>query len=502
MSRLRSGVILLLLAIPFALYGAWQARTISHLDGNDPVSPGQKKLPGKDQLAAARIKSEKLTGEVRALEAVALQFRQPTASDRVDDEVCKALLKEFAARSADLTDLDKFLSDVSAPKYAGALKSKYEDWQKSKESLAAAAKAIEDWFANSAMTIDGPEAAVQAVAGFQQLLSKYSADGRFADRNRIAAWKALCRVEVMKALENAAREPFAKVLNLPLPLPAESESADVKKALGAPRAIREQMRLLKNELDQIEESRITLPERAQREVKAARSRADDWAAKEALLALFADPEPLTAPARAAEWLARIDAEFRKTQVESERGVFRKKVQQFCDAFIPASARLDAFVLIKGDKVPRSGVSIDYASDAGTKRLTDSLNDVNELNFTTRYPNPDRIVWANGNKFTGTFSVLQPTAKSLVARDFALARAGLTLWSAQTVAQLKKKCEGADRKVDEQEVRRGLVDELVGVSPAGVPGRLVWTAENSRIWMRLNVLADAMGKFPALFESAH
>ncbi|HEV3437260.1 MAG TPA: hypothetical protein VG122_07870, partial [Gemmata sp.] len=58
----------------------------------------------------------------------------------------------------------------------------------------------------------------------------------------------------------------------------------------------------------------------------------------------------------------------------------------------------------------------------------------------------------------------------------------------------------DKKVEEKMVSHGLLDELVGIAPPGTPGRMVWTKENSRIWTRITVLSDAMGKFPALFES--
>jgi hypothetical protein len=151
-------------------------------------------------------------------------------------------------------------------------------------------------------------------------------------------------------------------------------------------------------------------------------------------------------------------------------------------------------------VPRNEVTIEYDSDAKSKPLSDNPNELNEFDFKTRFMNPDRIVWANGSKFTGMLEELQPTAKSSIARDFALVREVVTNWSMKTVAQLKMKCEGEDKKVEEKMVRRGLMDELVGIGPPDTPGRMVWTKANSKIWTRLTVLSDAMGKFPALFES--
>jgi hypothetical protein len=498
---MKSGFLVLLLALPVLAYVAWQVRAMSHLDvlASDP--PAEKAAQSREQLAMMRMRAEKWANDVRTLEATALQYRQPTPGDVVFDGDCQSALKSLAARSADLTDLNKFLSDVSSPKYDGALKSKYEGWQESKEKLARDARAIDEWFVNSLAGIDGPESAAVAVNSFQKLLSTYASDTRFSDSNKVAAWKVQCRVEVIKALDAVAKEPYAKVLNLPLPLPAENESQDVRKALGAPRAIAEQVRLLKIELNQVEDARLTLPERLSKDVKAAQRRADEWAAKEELLALFADPEPLNKPARVGEWLARVETQFNRTQTDGERGLIRKKVQQFCAAFIPSSARLDSLVLIKGEETPRSGVTIEYDSDAKSQPLTDLLDDLNEFNFKNRYANPDRIVWANGSKFTGTFDVLQPTPKTLAARDYATARGAIAVWSAKELAYLKARCEGEGKPAPEQAARRAYLDQLVGYAPPNSPGRPVWTKDNSRLWMRLTALSEAMEKFPTLFEAS-
>jgi hypothetical protein len=237
------------------------------------------------------------------------------------------------------------------------------------------------------------------------------------------------------------------------------------------------------------------------DAKDAIKRSSEWAAKEELLALFADPEPLNNPAKANDWIARVGNEFAKTQSDSGRSLIRKKVQQFCAAFIPIAAKLDSEVLIDGKLVARDGVTIEYRSDAKTKHLTDNPDDLNEFNFKTRFLYPDRIVWANDSKYTGTFDALQPTLKSQVARDFTQFRAAVTYWSLKELTQLIMKCEGEDKKVEEKKVRHGLIDELIGISPAGSPGRMEWTKANSKIWTRLTVLSGAMGKFPTLFEAS-
>jgi hypothetical protein len=500
MSVLKSGAILLLLAIPFFLYGAWQVQGVTNLNLIAADPPADKGLPSKEQIAANKAAAEKWGGDVRTVESVAFQFRQPGPGDFVSDSDCKNFMKTVAARSADLNDLEKFLSDVGSPKYEGSLKSQYEDWQASKEKLAKAGKAIDDWFVNGLSSIDGPDSATQAVKSFDQLLGKYTNDSRFFDSTKAAVWKVQCRIEVIKSLENVAKEPYNKVLNLPLPLPSESDSPDVKKALGAPRAIRDQVRALTVELNQVEDSRITLPTRVLMDVKDAKSRADEWAAKEELLEIFADPEPLNNPVKAGEWLSKIEVQFTKTQTPSGKSLIRKKVQQFCNAYIPFAAKLDPKVLIKGELTPRISVTIEYNSDAKTKPLSDSPDGLNEFNFRDSYLNFDKIVWDQGQKFTGTPGSLQPTPKSIAARDFTRARADVTNWSNKEVTQLKSKCEGEDKKVEEKMARRGLMDELVGISATGAAGRQAWTEASTKIWTRLTVLSEAMGKFPALFQS--
>src|SRR5262249_10571888 len=70
MTRLKSGILVLLLAAPFALYAAYQAQSAVPADliGND--APSEKGLPAKEQLTAEAAKTEKWSGEVRKVSAV------------------------------------------------------------------------------------------------------------------------------------------------------------------------------------------------------------------------------------------------------------------------------------------------------------------------------------------------------------------------------------------------------------------------------------------------
>ncbi len=354
MSVLKSGAIFLLLAIPFFAYAAWEIRGVTHLDSIVSVPPSTRGLPTKEQIAVEKSAADRWENDVRAVESVAFQFRQPGASDTVTDGDCKSLMKAIASRSADLSDLDKFLSEVASPNFEGALKNKYEDWQSSKDKLAQVAKDIERWLVNSLSGIDSSASANQAVKSFEKLLDNYTKEGRFYDPNKAASWGIQGRLKVIEALENAAKEPYNKVLNLPLPLPSENDSPDVKKALGAPRAVLAQVQELANLLKSIEDKRLNLPDRVLAEAKDAIKRSSEWAAKEELLALFADPEPLENPIKAGEWLAKVEMQFTKTQTDGGRSLIRKKVQQYCTAFIPFAAKLDSVVLIKGEEVPRRG----------------------------------------------------------------------------------------------------------------------------------------------------
>jgi hypothetical protein len=501
MSALKSGALILLLAIPFFAYGAWQVRGITHLDMIVSDPPLDKGAPSKEKIAAVKSATEKWEGDIRTLEMVAFQFRQPEASDTVADNDCKNLIKLIAARSADLNDLSVFLSDVGSPKYEGKLKSKYEEWQASKEKLEKAAKEIEKWLVNTPTGIDGAAPASEAVKSFEKLLDNYTKkESQFYDPTKAAAWAVQGRIKVIEALESAAKEPYIKVLNQPLPLPAEADDPNVKKALGAPRAILIQVRELTTVLKNIEDKRLNLPDRVLGEAKDAIKRSSEWAAKEELLALFADREPLKNPAKAGDWFKKVNNEFTRTQSETGRSLIRAKVQQFCAAFIPAAAKLDDVVLIENKEVARKEVIIKYNSDGKEQKLTDSLNELNEFNFKTSFLNFDQITWNKGQQFRGRAEVLQPTQKSQIARDFTQAREVVINWSVKELTHLKMKCEGEDKKVEEKMVRRGLLDKLVGITPPGTPGLLDWTTANSKIWTRLTVLSDAMGKFPALFET--
>jgi hypothetical protein len=502
MSGLRSGAIVLLLAIPFGLYVAWQLNVYTRVDLAGTDAPAEKGLPTKDQLTDRKAKTEKWANDVRKAGAVAYQFRAPTADDTPTDEDCSALVRAAGVRSADLTDLEKFLSRIANPVFTGKLKDRYKGWYDETESLRVAASAIEAWFDDRTPVIDGQVAADDFTKKFNTLLEAYTKNNSiFMDRGAVAGWRVRLTARIIEGLSDAAKGPYKRVLDLPLPLPAEDKSADVRTAIGALREMKVQLERLDKAVNQAKTDNITLSDKA----VAARSRATDtakeWAAGDELLGLFADPELFTDPNKAASWLPKVQDQLNKTQTDAGRELIRKKVQQFCEAYVPKVAHLDSEVLLRGKKEPRASVTIEYDSDAKSQPLTDLPSTLNEFNFQKYHKNFDRIVWGmNGSLFTGIVDALQPTPKSVVARDFTQARADVTTWSLMTLTQLKMKCEGEGVQV-KQEESRALLDELVGANAQKEKesGRK-WTKENTRIATRLSALAGAMAKYPMLFEA--
>jgi hypothetical protein len=500
MSGLKSSAIVLLVAIPFGLYVAWQVQKVTTGDLLVSEAPSEKGVPGKEQLATTRAKAERWVGEVRKASAVVYQFRAPGADDTTADAECTALVRATGTRAADLSDLEKFLSRIANPQFTGKLKDRYKSWYDETEELRLAAASIEQWFDDRRPVIDSATAAGAITAQFNKLLEPYtSKNSIFMDRGLVAGWRVRVIARIVEGLSDAVRGPYKRVLELPLPLPVAEKNEDVRTATGALREMKAQVERLDRAAAQARTDGITIPEKAQSARTRALDAVKEWAAGDELLALFADPELLTDPNKAATWLPKVQEQLGYTQSAAGRAMIRKKVQEFCEAYVPKQARLDSEVLLQGIREQRSGVEITYASDAGTKPLTDLPDGLNEFNYTKQFKNFDRVEW--GSKFTGTPGALKPTPKSLVARDFSLARTDVTTWSPAAVNRLKMKCEAEAAGV-KQEERRALLDELVGFTPspnAKEPDR-AWTKDNTKLLTRLAALSTAMAKHPALFDA--
>lgn len=512
MSRMKSGAILLLLLIPFGLYCAWQVQSVTSADLSAAEPPSEKGLPGKDQLAAGKAKAEKWAGDVKRASAVTMQYRAPTAEDAIEDAGSKSLATAVASRAADLTDLEKFLSDAENPNFTGTakLQAKYKEWQESKKRSAKAEQAVTTWLGNPLPSaVESSAVANTTMKGFEELVTEYRNASVFADLGKAELWRIEARLKVIQSLDGEARAPYAEAMKLTLPFPKNHPT--VAKAVGAPAAIREQVQLLKDDLERADDAKRTVPGRLTKAAAEAVAKDGEWAAKAELLALFADPALFTDPKKAGEWIPRIQTQFNKAQ--SERDEIKRKVKQFCDAYIPKSVRLDASVIIEkagvaGKPEPRSGVSVTYDSDAKTQKLTDSLerDQLNEFNYLELYKDPDTI-WSAGGSSSGSpkSTKIKPTTKSHVARDFTAARKDVTTWSIDTVNRLKTACEGEvealkkEFKLDDaksealQKERRDLADALLGAEPGGDK------KDAPKLWTRLSELASVMEKHKGLFE---
>jgi hypothetical protein len=504
MSVLKSGAILLLLTIPFVLYAAWQVQTLTRGDLLVSDAPSEKGLPAKEQLADRRTKTEKWVGDVRKASAVALQFRTPKGA--IPDPECEAVAAAAARRSDDLTDLDKFLSGRK-PEFVGSMAKRYKDWYDETESLRLAAIEVEDWFRRDPV-IGSQSTAEAELTRFTQKLDAYTKGNPiFVDRGMVSGWRVRAAAHIVTALAKTVKAPYQRVLDLPLPLPSEGRNMDMKIALGALAEMKAQAERLEKLVAQARTEGVTLPDDAVKARASALETTREWAAADDLLGLFADPELFTEPTKATAWLPEVQKQYDRTQAEAGRQLIRKKVQQFCEAYVPRAARLDPQVIVfqlqdgklERKVIPRSGVTIEYLG-MKPKPLTDLFDQLNEFNFQTQYKNLDSIVWANGAQRTADTSRLRPTPKSVAAHTFSQPRGEVTTWSPTAVKQLKMKCEGlADALQMKEPQLEKLLDELVGAATEGAAGGPAWTEKNTRVWTRLKSLADAMEKHPTLFE---
>jgi hypothetical protein len=494
MTGAKSGLIVVLLAVPFGLYAAWQLRALARGDFFASGNPDAK-LPTKDAMAERRAAAERFTEDVRRASAVALQYRVPEPADKTSDPECDAVAGAAAKRSADLIDLQRFLAGGRDPAFGGGMRKLYRSWYDETKSLRLAALEVEKWLNDREPVVSGQTSAEAELKRFEEKLAAYARGGSiFVDRGLVAGWRVRANARILTALANTVRAPYQRVLELPLPLPPAGRNMDVKIALGALAEMKSQTQQLERLAGQAKADGVTLPREAEDTQAAALKAAREWAAADELLALFADPELFTEPEKAATWLPKVQAQYDRTQTDDGRELIRKKVQQFCDASLPRAARLDPEVLIQGKPHPRKDVVVEYDSEAKTQPLSDLPEGLNEFNFATRHKGFDRVVWANGSKFTGAADALRPTPRSIAARNYTQARSQVTAWSAAALERLKKQCEAGVAALQLEERRKHL-DELVGAGDGPE-----WTKANTRIWTRLTALSAAAAKHPALFEA--
>lgn len=259
-------------------------------------------------------------------------------------------------------------------------------------------------------------------------------------------------------------------------------------ALAAMAELREQIRELDREAERANKDGLVLPAEAAEARRQAQKAADEWQARDGLLGLYADPTLLTDPAKAAGWLGAVRKVYAVTQSDSGRKEIRDKVQQFSAAFVPADVLLDDQVVLNKKVRPRKQVYVQYSANGrrNDEVLKATLDGLNEFNAAARYPAASTRVIYDGGEFDP--ALLGPTELSKAAQSFHAARTALTdrkgepKWSAESIEELKKKCEPLGDAVNRLKI----------------PGKPTGEPHVARIGDRLSSLAEGAAANPALF----
>jgi hypothetical protein len=489
MSVLKSGGLLLLLSIPMALYAAWQVNGVVRTDlviSDPPADRG----PPREQLAAAHTKISNWAGEVRKAAGVFLQYRAAGPEDASPDADAAAVVKASAVRAADLNDLDLFLSDLERPNFSGKLKTLYVQWMDERKELKRDAEAVTNWLTRLP-ALQSATDAKNAMNVAMQLINTYGNRSRFSDKAKAAAWRVQGRLAIIKALNDLGDAQYQAAVRVKLPL--EPGNNAVKTAAETQRELKVLLTALNNDLRLADEEKAPLDASSRAEAERKGALADECAARQELLTLFAREDLFTNPTGAPAWLKQVAAQYRRTKDDKVRALIREKVQEFCDAFIPGTVRLDDKVLLKNREVPRKEVVLKYDTTMGTTVVTKrepllaAVDGVNEFNLEVKHPGANTFAMFDGSEEYPRD--LKPTALSKAAVLFDGERKKLAdsttgpKWSAKSVGELKKKCEA----------QKDLVDQLQTSDAAS-------GAHPPKIWTRLSGLAAALADCADLFDT--
>lgn len=484
MNAVKNSALLLALAVPFALYGVWQVHTATRLDA--PAAPPNSGLT-PDQLATSSAKAAAAATETRKAVEVAVQFRTPTPADKSTDPDADATVKAAAARAADLADLDKFLSRVEKPAFVGKLKPRYEEWAREQSASRQSEDAVKAWF-RKPLSVTSVADADKAAAEASKLIDEYAGRSRFASKGQAAAWRLQARLGIVDALTAVANREYVAATKAKLPLDRGTNAG--KAALDTLTGLKKHLALLKEELRQADEGKATLDPALRAGAEGKGAVADEYTAREALLALFAQEDLFDNPNGAEPWLTKVREQYTKTKDRAVRKLIRDKVQEFADAFVPAATWLDDKVLINDKEVPRKDVVVRYAERPGGERkkapLSDDPTGLTEFNLADK-KYADVFVFANGSEEEP--AALKPTAVSRTAVAYNAARAKVAdrappRWTPDALAALKKACEAPKDLVDQLRT-----PEQKGAGPA------------PKIATRVLGLAAGAAACPELFEPA-
>ena len=316
MRGLKGGALLLVLTIPMMLFVAWQVNEVVRPDLIASEVPPDRG-GSKEQLTAARTKAAAWSGEVRKASGVAWRYEVPGPEDAVSDEAAVGLNKASGQRAADLKDLDVFLADQDSPTFTGKLRESYKKWTVEMKQAREDARAVTEWLANPPLVTSAAEAvrAMNAVGG---LINQYTTRSKFADKGKAAVWRVRARLLVLDALGKQADAQYRAAVRVKLPL--ESGTNAVKTALETLREVKNQIDVLGADLRQADEDKIPIEGTLRGAADAQGALADQCAAGEELLKLFAKEDLFTNPAGAAAWLTEVAAQHKPHQRREGRGV--------------------------------------------------------------------------------------------------------------------------------------------------------------------------------------
>jgi hypothetical protein len=482
MRGLKGGGLLLILAVPLALYVAWQAGGVVRTDL--VAEPPPDRGATREQLEAVHKRASAWADEVQKAVAFEEQFLGTGAGNDCSDADAKAVVKAATARANELKDLDLFLSGVERPTFQGKKKEQYTRWMTEGEEGKRLARDIVTWLSKPPVLV-APEDAKKQMGAVLELIGSYSHSSNFSDKSKAHKWRVQARLQIIAALKKLADDRYGEAVKAKLPLAPGDNAA--KSAVDTLRALKDQLDALATDLRLADEEKVTIDGPTHAEAQGKGSVADECVAREELLGAFAREDLFTNPTGADKWLKDVTGLYRRTKDSRVRAVIREKVQEFCEAFVPAAVRLDDKVLIKGKEEPRKEVVVEYEPEPGavlkSVLLSDEENGLNEYKV-KRYPDKSTEL-RKGGAFLGHPRDLEPTRLSEAARKYNLERKKLAdsitvpKWSAKSVEELKNKC----------------VAEMDLVNQLQTP-----EDRSPKIWTRLSGLAVAMVGCADLFEN--
>ena len=502
--------LLLLLSVPFALFAAWQVNGVVRTDMIVSDAPPDRGAT-KEQLATARTKAAAWSAEVRKAAAVAWQYRAPGPDDATADEAVNGVERAAALRSAELNDLDLFLTGVERPSFAGKLKDSYDRWNGEANQTRKDEREVREWLTRSRVITSAADAD-KVIREADGLIDRYSERSKFADRAKAAVWRVRARLLVAKALATLADAQYRTAVSVKLPLKPGNNEANT--AVDTLTGLKKQIDSLNEAVKQATEDKVPLDGALRGEVDAQGAVADQSKASLELLKLFARPDLFTNAAGAAAWLKQVGDQYGNTKDERVKALIREKVQEFCEAFIPAAVRLDDTVLLRGidgfRAVPREVVKVKYPIGAGQYKRVDLSTDVdglNEFNVAQRHPGDSTfITYAGSEDFPKD---LKPTDLSKAAVVFTGERKKVGVgttgpkWTAKSVGRLKNTCEAQKELVDKVDQLKApkIVVPAASKGPEASKPTADVPDDELKIGTRLKSLADGLKTAPALVGDA-